>query len=80
MCKVAPLSVGFRAAGVLGGIVGRWRNRRDKLLKVHDVGQEGILRSGAFRIDGTGAMWRQLQGGNETGQEGTQFYERSVPY
>lgn len=48
---MAPLSVGFRAAGVLGGIVGRWRDRRDKLLKVHDVGQEGILRSGAFWID-----------------------------
>lgn len=50
-CKVAPLSVGFRAAGVLGGVVGRWRNRRDKLIKVHDVAEEGVLRSGAFGID-----------------------------
>lgn len=49
--KAAPLGVGFRAAGVLGGVVGRWRNRRDKLIKVHDVGEEGVLRSGAFGID-----------------------------
>lgn len=50
-CKVAPLSVSFRAAGVLRGIVGRGRNGRDKLLKVHDVGEEGILRSGALWVD-----------------------------
>lgn len=50
-CTVTPLSVGFRAAGVLGGVVGRWRNRGYKLIKVHDVGEEGVLRRGAFRID-----------------------------
>lgn len=78
-CKVAPLSVGFRAAGVLGGVIGRWRNRGDKLLKVHDVGQEGVLRSGAFRIDRTRAMRRQLQGGNESYHQGAEFYKRCIP-
>ena len=48
---VVPLSVCFGAAGVLRRVVGRWRNGRDKLLKVHDVGQEGVLRSGAFWVD-----------------------------
>ena len=48
---VVPLSVCFGAAGVLRRVVGGWRNGRDKLLKVHDVGQEGVLRSGAFWVD-----------------------------
>lgn len=57
---MVPLSICFRAAGVLRRIVGGWRNGGDKLLKIHDVGQEGVLRSGAFWVDGTRAMWGQL--------------------
>lgn len=48
---MVPLSICFRAAGVLRRIVGGRRDGWDKLLKVHDVGQEGVLRSGAFWVD-----------------------------
>lgn len=57
---LVPLSVCLRAAGVLRRIVGGWRDGWNKLLKVHDVGQEGVLRCGALWIDGARAMWCQL--------------------
>lgn len=63
---MVPLSVCFRAACVLWRIVGWWRDGWDKLLKVHDVGEEGILRSGAFWVDWTRAMWGQLSRENST--------------
>ena len=59
---LVPLSVCLRAAGVLRRIVGGRRDGWNKLLKVHDVGKEGVLRSGAFWVDGARAMWCQLGG------------------
>lgn len=61
-----PLSVCLGAAGVFRRIVGRWRDGGNKLLKVHDVGQEGVLGSGAFWVDGPRAMWSQLHKPQET--------------
>lgn len=63
---MVPLSICLGAAGVFRRIVGRWRDGGDKLFKVHDVGQEGVLRSGAFWVDGPRAMWRQLYVAQET--------------
>lgn len=60
---LVPLGICLRAAGVLRRIVGRWRDGWNELLKVHNVGQEGILGSGAFWVNRTRAMWSQL-GGN----------------
>lgn len=57
---VLPLGVSLRAAGVLRRVVGGRGNGRDKLLKVHHVGQEGVLRSGAFWVDRPGAVRSQL--------------------
>lgn len=66
---LVPLSVCLRAAGVLRRIVGGRRDGWNKLLKIHDVSQEGVLRSGAFWVDGARAMWCQL--GGETRQDHT---------
>lgn len=57
---LVPLCICLRAAGVLRRIVGGRRDGWNKLLKVHDIGQESILRSSALWVDRARAMWCQL--------------------
>lgn len=67
MCRVfaVPLGVCLRATGILRWIVGGRRDGWNKLLKVHHVGQEGILGSSAFWVDRTRTMGGELGRNNK---------------